>query len=355
MATRVAATAPVRVADVGGWTDTWFGSPGRVCHLAVGPGVSVEAALVERRSGARSVRLVLPQYGHDYTYDHAYDPSGDVAPGRHPLVEQAVSSILGSAPLTSEAALELTVTSAVPAGASLGTSAAVVVAVLGALDVLLAGGSRSPGELAALAHRVETIRCGRQAGVQDQWAAAMGGCGLLEVDPYPEVHHQSVPLPGATAVELAARLVTVVFGAHDSSAVHVRVIDDLSVGDRFDHDRAHDALRRLTTLAGDAADALEAGDVDGWAGVLVASTGAQAVLHPGLVGEAHAAAIEVARHHGATGWKVNGAGGDGGSLTTVAPDGASAALLADALAVADPAWQVVGLVPAGGLTVSGVV
>ncbi|CAN5271328.1 hypothetical protein BH20ACT3_BH20ACT3_08920 [soil metagenome] len=351
MATRVVATAPVRVADVGGWTDTWFGSPGRVCNLAVGPGVSVEAALVERRSSARSVRLVLPQYGQDYTYD----PGGHVTPGRHPLVEQAVSSILGSAPLTPEAALELTVTSAVPAGASLGTSAAVVVAALGALDDLLAGGSRSLGELAALAHRVETIRCGRQAGVQDQWAAAMGDCGLLDVDPYPEVHHQSVPLSSETAVELAARLVTVVFGAHDSSAVHARVIDDLSVGDRFEGERARGALRRLTTLASDAADALEAGDVDGWAGVLMASTEAQAVLHPGLVGEAHAAAIEVARHHGATGWKVNGAGGDGGSLTTVAPDCASAVLLADALAAADPAWQLVGLTPAGGLTVSGIV
>ncbi len=43
----VVATAPVRVADVGGWTDTWFGAPGRVCHLAVGPGVRVEARLVD--------------------------------------------------------------------------------------------------------------------------------------------------------------------------------------------------------------------------------------------------------------------------------------------------------------------
>ena len=42
------ATAPVRIADVGGWTDTWFGSPGHVCHLAVGPGVTVRAIRATR-------------------------------------------------------------------------------------------------------------------------------------------------------------------------------------------------------------------------------------------------------------------------------------------------------------------
>ena len=35
---------PVRVCDVGGWTDTWFAERGRVCSLAVGPGVSVRAS-----------------------------------------------------------------------------------------------------------------------------------------------------------------------------------------------------------------------------------------------------------------------------------------------------------------------
>ncbi|MCU1499101.1 MAG: hypothetical protein JWM47_3054, partial [Acidimicrobiales bacterium] len=74
-------------------------------------------------------------------------------------------------------------------------------------------------------------------------------------------------------------------------------------------------------------------------------------LHPDLVGRAHAAAIDVGRAHAATGWKVNGAGGDGGSLTLVAPDAASAPRLAAALAHVDPSWQVVDLRPAPGLDV----
>lgn len=100
----VVASVPVRVADVGGWTDTWFGAPGWVCHLAVGPGIRVEARLGD---GPAGVRLRAPDLGLDWT----------------------------------------------PA---------------------------------------------RQSGVQDQWAAAMGGAGLLRIDPYPDVVHTPIALSDET-------------------------------------------------------------------------------------------------------------------------------------------------------------
>src|SRR5580704_12048710 len=34
-------SVPVRICDNGGWTDTWFGGPGRVVNIAVTPGVKV--------------------------------------------------------------------------------------------------------------------------------------------------------------------------------------------------------------------------------------------------------------------------------------------------------------------------
>lgn len=299
--------APVRVCDVGGWTDTWFGSPGQVCSLAVGPGVTVEAALVDGPSTVFGDRLL------------------DAAVVAVPL----------------DGGVELAISSAVPPGASLGTSGAVLVAIVGALD-LLAGGSRSPAELAALAHRVETVDAGREAGVQDQWAAAMGGCSLLQVGPYPEVRHQHLELSDGLIAELDECLVTVVFGAHDSSAVHQEVITAIAGCGGPEHDRARRALRRLAELAGDAAAALGAGDLASWGAVLAAATEAQRTLHPKLVGPAHQAAIEVARDHGALGWKVNGAGGDGGSLSVLAAPGTAGALRG-ALA---PLGQVVDLRPA---------
>ncbi len=99
--------------------------------------------------------------------------------------------------------------------------------------------------------------------------------------------------------------------------------------------------------------------MDAWAAVLSRSTGVQAELHPGLVGPAHQAAIEVAASLGAAGWKVNGAGGAGGSLTVVAGrspsrgGSASAAVaeLRERLVAADPTWTVLDLTPAGGLTI----
>lgn len=359
----VVATAPVRVADVGGWTDTWFGAPGRVCHLAVGPGVRVEARLVPTdevgapaghvvgTDGRAPVRLVAPALGVDQWVGPPTTGDRDrPGPGSHPLLEHAVAAVLEADPVPAGATAEVVIDSAVPPGASLGTSASVVVAVLGALDALLAGARRTPEDLARLAHQVETLRAGREAGVQDQWAAALGGCALLAVGPYPEARHRPVELAPGVAAELGERLVTVVFGAHDSSLVHREVIAALTSCDGEDHDRARGALRRLSALAGEAAEALSAGDVDGWAAVLTSATGEQARLHPSLVGRPHAHAIEVAAAHGATGWKVNGAGGDGGSLTVLAGPGGAPAL-SEALAATDASWQLVDLAPAPGLAV----
>ncbi len=349
---RVRASAPVRVGDVGGWTDTWFGSPGRVCHLAVGRGVTVDAELVVAEPGQEQlpVRIVAAALGEDYRCGPSDTGWAEPSPGRQPLLEHAVASVLEAVALPPGTALVVSIASAVPAGASLGTSGSVLVALLGALDALF-DRPRTPAQLAVAAHRVETDRARRESGVQDQWAAAIGGCGLLAIGPYPDVRHQRVAITPAVVSELGARLVTVVFGPHDSSQVHAEVIDAMVGCGGPVHDRERAALRQLSALAGQAADALRAGSVDTWAGVLTAATEGQRALHPALVGPAHAAAIDVARALGATGWKVNGAGGDGGSLTVVAADGAAAPRLAAALAGLDPSWQVVDLAPAPGLQV----
>jgi D-glycero-alpha-D-manno-heptose-7-phosphate kinase len=45
------------------------------------------------------------------------------------------------------------------------------------------------------------------------------------------------------------------------------------------------------------------------------NTDAQAALHADLVSNDAWRVIEIARAHGVVGWKVNGAGGEGGSMT----------------------------------------
>jgi D-glycero-alpha-D-manno-heptose-7-phosphate kinase len=48
---------------------------------------------------------------------------------------------------------------------------------------------------------------------------------------------------------------------------------------------------------------------------MIQNTEAQRNLHPDLVSLDAQRIIEIAEAHGAGGWKVNGAGGDGGSVT----------------------------------------
>ena len=54
------------------------------------------------------------------------------------------------------------------------------------------------------------------------------------------------------------------------------------------------------------------------------NTAAQADLHPALVNAAARELIVLAQEYGAIGWKVNGAGGDGGSITLLCGKSASA-------------------------------
>jgi D-glycero-alpha-D-manno-heptose-7-phosphate kinase len=320
----------------------------------------VDAAIVPRASlggGTAPVRVHLPDVDPE---PFAVGPDARrgwaaPAPGRHPLIEHAIGAVLDGVVVADAVAIDVVVRSAVPPGASLGTSASVVVALLGALDALVAGGGRSPEDLARLAHEVETVRAGREAGVQDQWAAAFGGAELLAIAPYPDVRRRALDVPPAALGELGDRLVTVCFGAHDSSAVHRQVIDALISCGGLEHDPARQALRRLAALAAEAAGALEGGEVDRWARLLVDATDAQAALHPSLVGSRHQAAIDVAHRQGAAGWKANGAGGEGGSLTVVLGDGPTSGSrrdLVDALERLDPTWPVLDLRPASGLRVA---
>lgn len=351
----VIATAPVRVCDLGGWTDTWFGSPGQVCHLAVGPGVTVAARRLPRGAGEPLVTLVAPSVGADLRFGFATVDGGTdwqrPTPTQHRLLELAVGSVLESAEVGPAEAFHIEISSGVPAGAALGTSASVLVALIAAMRTLVSGDPGGPASLAEAAHQVETERAKREAGVQDQWAAAMGGGGLLSIGPYPTVRHRRLSIDDDTISALGERLVTVVFGAHDSSAVHAEVINALVGCGGEAHERARAALRTLSTLASQGAASLEAGDLDGWASLLTDSTEVQGVLHPGLVGSAHRRAIEVGRSLGATGWKVNGAGGSGGSLTLLAGESSSGSL-ADALAAEDRGWTLLALRPAPGVDIA---
>jgi D-glycero-alpha-D-manno-heptose-7-phosphate kinase len=293
----VAVEVPVRACDVGGWTDTWFAGHGRVCSVAVEPGVRVVA---DATVGSGVVTIDVADYGERFEVGSA--------PAAHRLLAAAVREAGPPRDLD----VTLTVSAAVPPGSSLGTSAAVCVGLIAALDAL-GGDVRAPGGLAAAAHRAEADGLGRQSGVQDQQAAAHGGVRLVDMPRYPDAQSLSVAVSATTWRALDDRLVHVAYGSpHDSSAVHERVIAELA-----EEGPSSPRLERLRQLADRAQGALVAARLDAYAEILTAATEVQRSLHPSLISEGADALIELARSHGSLGWKVNGAGGGGGSLSIV--------------------------------------
>jgi D-glycero-alpha-D-manno-heptose-7-phosphate kinase len=314
--------------DLGGWTDTWFARHGVVCNIAIAPGAQVH--VITRDLGALPARVILEveQFGDRYGMDPARK-----LPGRHPLLEAAVAGV----PLPGDRDVEITVRCALPAGSAVGTSAAVLVALLGALDALTPGRA-SPSDVAASAHRVETEELGLQSGIQDQLAAAHGGINRIEIDEYPQARLEPIAVPDPIRRALQERTLLVYLGrAHRSSVVHEQVVALL--------ERDPDIDRRLEPLRAAArrgADALATGDLDGYGYALIENTVAQFALHPELIGPDARQVIEVARAHGASGWKVNGAGGPGGSVSVLGPpDAAARAGLVTELQRARRPWQLI--------------
>jgi D-glycero-alpha-D-manno-heptose-7-phosphate kinase len=312
------------VLDAGGWTDTWFARYGSVCHLAVGPGAEVVAR--RRPLGQREaagVELHLPSFGDHYQFPL------DQAPGRHPMLEAALRRWAPP-----DCQLEVTVSSPVPPGSGLGTSASVVVALIGALQDL-SGAKAGPGHVARCAHEVETVDLCLQSGVQDQVAAAFGGANFVTISPYPRFEVRQLEVKPGTWAALGRRVLTVYLGErHDSSAIHTSVIERLSGNGAVSAAGKEEAaglgdsgtanterlMAPLRAAAEQAATALANGDIDAYGEAMVRNTEAQAALHPALVSPMARQVIDIARRYGAVGSKVNGAGGYGGTVTVLGPE-----------------------------------
>ena len=314
----IRASTPVRICDIGGWTDTWFGGPGRVLNLAVRPGVEV---IVAPTSGRGRVRLDVDMFGDRYEVI-----PGAPRPPRHALLEAAIDAV----PPPGDVDLEVAVRAGVPAGSGCGTSAAVAVAMLGALSAVHGLECDRLG-LARAAHGLEVDVLGGESGIQDQLSSALGGINYLEIDSYPEAEVARLePWP-----DLSDRLLLVFVGrAHESSAVHRQVLGGTGK-------RRAGALETLRIAAKAARDAVLARDMAGFGQAMILNTeGGQKALHPELIGRDARRVIEAARRNGAAGWKVNGAGGDGGSVTLLSGSAAGTAALAAEIEALDPAYDV---------------
>ena len=297
----ITSTAPIRVCDNGGWTDTWFAKHGKVFNIAVQPCIEVQLDVFPRQPGEEPIILCAENCGDLYPV-HLDRQVWE----RHSLLEATIRHM----GIPADCAIQAHIYSEVPGGCSTGTSAAVVVALVGALDRLRCGrlGLR---EVAYAAHAVEVEVLKQQSGIQDQLCSAYGGINYIEIDQYPHARVSSLRVAPATWWELERRLALVYLGrSHASSEVHEKVIAELRNG-------GPDCLRLqdLRATADKSRAAVCAGDMAALGRAMIENTEAQGRLHHDLVSREAEQAIGIAREFNALGWKVNGAGGEGGSLT----------------------------------------
>ncbi len=301
----VNSVAPIRICDNGGWTDTWFAEHGKIFNIGVYPYAEVQIVVYDADQVENRIVINAENYGERYVVDPELH-SSQHGWNRHPLLEAAIEYMQVPANL----GFEVTIYSDAPAGASTGTSAAVTVALIGALDSLTPG-RMTPHEIALAAQKVETELLGQQCGIQDQLCSAFGGLNFIDVTQYPHASVSQIQVPNSIWWELERRLVLIYLGrSHHSSETHEMVIRSMeNAGPENEH------LQELRTTAARSRDAVYAGDFQALGQAMIDNNEAQRRLHPALVNADANRIIEIAREHRALGWKVNGAGGEGGSLT----------------------------------------
>ncbi len=292
----VTVSAPVRTADVGGWTDTWFAVRGTVTNVAVEPGVEVTVRAIDLP--ADHARIVADGQGFDAVVD-LRDPQA----AADPFLAMAVAAATPALPV------EIRLRCFVPPGSGLGTSAAVSVAVIGAVWAF-DGRVVDRVALASAAHGVETS-LGLQSGVQDQLAAAWGGTRRYDIG-YPTLKAAHVLVEDP--VELFdGRLLTVYLGQpHSSSEVHRHVIAELEAGG---HRAALDDLR---VAAMNGAAALSRHDLSAFGRAMREHNDATRRLHEPIVSPLADQVGAITDALGGLGWKANGAGGHGGTVAVLA-------------------------------------
>src|SRR3954465_7324602 len=120
----VNSVAPIRVCDNGGGADTRVAQHGKIFNVAVYPYAEVQLKVFVPERGQARIVIHAENYGE--RYEIASRPAGQYS--KHPLLEAAFDYMK----VPDDVAIEVSIYSDAPAGASTGTSAAVSVALIGA-------------------------------------------------------------------------------------------------------------------------------------------------------------------------------------------------------------------------------
>lgn len=253
----------------------------------------------------------------DLDIRESFDPDPDATTnarlGIHAGVyRRMISQFRGGTPLP----LTITTTTDAPPGSGLGSSSALVVAMVEAWRNLL-GLPLGLYDVAHLAFEIERIDLGLSGGKQDQYAAAFGGANFIEFLGTDRVIVNPLRVTPAIVNEIEASLVTCFTGVSRRSE---RIIEEQQKGMQT---AATDAMAGLHQMKQDAIDmklALLTGDIRGMATILNRSWLAKKRTAGGISTDLIETLLTTAMTNGALAGKVSGAGGGGFMMFLVPPE-----------------------------------
>ena len=283
--------APTRIDFGGGWTDVPPYSDevgGFVCNVAINryatvtvtPGRASDDAPVSASSSAGDQSIALAAARRFHLWNAHIDVQSDF-----------------------------------PAGAGLGGSSAVGVAIVAALAAT-SGESMDRTVLAELSRAIEIGDLGIPGGRQDHYAAAYGGALGLRFS-RDRVDVRGIPLSAETRAELERRCIVIYTG---QSRISGDTIDAVLGAYTRREPRVMTALAGMRETAEAMSDALASGDVDGLGALVGEQWAHQRSLHPAIPTPLIDLIIEKGISAGAVGAKALGASG-GGCVLLIAGEG----------------------------------
>jgi D-glycero-alpha-D-manno-heptose-7-phosphate kinase len=203
-----------------------------------------------------------------------------------------------------------------PPGSGLGSSSALVVALVEAFRELLAA-PLGPYDVAHLAFEIERIDLGLAGGRQDQYAATFGGVNFIEFHANDRVIVNPLRVPAGVLNELEISLIACFTGVTRRSDA---IIAEQQRRMTASADPALDSLHQLKRDAIEMKQALLRGEIQHMAALLNHSWEAKKRTAGGISTSTIETLYQRAFDDGAIGGKVSGAGGGGFMMFIVPPE-----------------------------------